>query len=64
MQRLYLVDYKREYNSDIKIVRIFNIYGSNMTKNDGRVVSNFIYVLNNKNITATEMAQTRCFSIY
>jgi len=36
------MDYKREHSLNIKIVRIFNTYGPNMTKNDGRVVSNFI----------------------
>jgi len=35
-------DYCRQYNIDIKVVRIFNTYGSHMAKNDGRVVSNFI----------------------
>ena len=46
------MDYKREHDLDIRIVRIFNTYGPNMTKNDGRVVSNFILqALNNENIT-------------
>ena len=35
-------DYKRQHNIDIKVVRIFNTYGSRMHPNDGRVVSNFI----------------------
>jgi len=35
-------DYYRQYNLKIKIVRIFNTYGPNMSFNDGRVVSNFI----------------------
>lgn len=35
-------DYHREYGARIKVVRIFNTYGGRMTKNDGRVVSNFI----------------------
>ena len=57
------MDYKREHNLDIKIVRIFNTYGSNMTKNDGRVVSNFILqALNNENITIYgDGLQTRSF---
>ena len=47
------MDYKRKHNLNIKIVRIFNTYGPYMTKNDGRVVSNFILqALNNENITA------------
>ena len=36
------MDYHREHNLRIKIVRIFNTYGPNMAVNDGRVVSNFI----------------------
>ena len=36
------MDYYREHNLKIKIVRIFNTYGPNMAINDGRVVSNFI----------------------
>ncbi len=35
-------DYYREYDVDIKIIRIFNTYGPKMDPNDGRVVSNFI----------------------
>lgn len=35
-------DYHRQYKVDIKIVRIFNTYGSLMRRDDGRVVSNFI----------------------
>ena len=57
------MDYKREHNLNIKIVRIFNTYGPNMTKNDGRVVSNFILqALNNKNLTIYgDGSQTRSF---
>ena len=57
------MDYKREHNLNIKIVRIFNTYGPNMTKNDGRVVSNFILqTLNNENITIYgDGSQTRSF---
>ncbi len=45
-------DYKRIYNTKIKVVRIFNTYGINMSYNDGRVVSNFIWqALNGKNLT-------------
>jgi UDP-glucuronate decarboxylase len=36
------VDYWRQHNLGIKIVRIFNTYGPRMHPNDGRVVSNFI----------------------
>ena len=35
-------DYHRQHGLDIRVVRIFNTYGSRMTANDGRVVSNFI----------------------
>lgn len=34
--------YLRKFNLDVRIVRIFNTYGPNMQKDDGRVVSNFI----------------------
>ena len=36
-----MMDYHRQNNVDIKIVRIFNTYGPRMAINDGRVVSNF-----------------------
>jgi UDP-glucuronate decarboxylase len=36
------MDYHREHNVNVKIIRIFNTYGPRMAKNDGRVVSNFI----------------------
>ena len=35
-------DYHRQYDVDIKVVRIFNTYGPRMDSKDGRVVSNFI----------------------
>jgi len=34
--------YVRKYDLDARIIRIFNTYGPNMQKDDGRVVSNFI----------------------
>jgi UDP-glucuronate decarboxylase len=57
------MDYNREHNLNIKIVRIFNTYGPYMTKNDGRVVSNFILqALNNENMTINgDGSQTRSF---
>jgi len=57
------MDYKREHNLNIRIVRIFNTYGPNMTKNDGRVISNFILqALNNESITIYgDGSQTRSF---
>jgi UDP-glucuronate decarboxylase len=57
------MDYYREHNLNIKIVRIFNTYGPNMSKNDGRVVSNFItQALDEENITVYgDGLQTRSF---
>ena len=57
------MDYKREHNLNIRIVRIFNTYGPNMTKNDGRVVSNFILqALKGDDITVYgDGSQTRSF---
>jgi UDP-glucuronate decarboxylase len=57
------MNYKREHNLNIRIVRIFNTYGPNMTKNDGRVVSNFIIqALNGEDITVYgDGSQTRSF---
>ncbi len=36
------MDYHRQNQVDIRIIRIFNTYGPKMRENDGRVVSNFI----------------------
>jgi UDP-glucuronate decarboxylase len=36
------MDYHRQHALQIRIARIFNTYGPNMTVNDGRVMSNFI----------------------
>ena len=57
------MDYQREHNLKIKIVRIFNTYGPNMAANDGRVVSNFIcQALNDNKITINgDGSQTRSF---
>lgn len=47
-----MMDYHRRYGTDIRIVRIFNTYGPNMARDDGRVVSNFIIqALDNRDIT-------------
>jgi UDP-glucuronate decarboxylase len=47
-----LVDAKRMWGIDSRIVRIFNTYGPRMAFNDGRVVSNFIVqALTNQPIT-------------
>ena len=56
-------DYHRKFNLEIRIVRIFNTYGTNMNKEDGRVISNFIVqALENKPLTIYgEGDQTRSF---
>lgn len=56
-------DYYRQHNVDIKVIRIFNTYGPRMSKNDGRVVSNFIVqALKNQDITIYgDGMQTRSF---
>ena len=57
------VNYHKQNNVDIKIIRIFNTYGPNMHPHDGRVVSNFIVqALQNHDITVYgEGNQTRSF---
>lgn len=35
-------DFQRQYNTQVRVARIFNTYGPRMLENDGRVVSNFI----------------------
>ncbi len=56
-------DYNRQHNLPIKVVRIFNTYGSRMSVNDGRVVSNFIVqALKGEDLTIYgEGRQTRSF---
>ena len=55
--------YKRQYDVNVKIARLFNCYGPNMAENDGRVISNFIVQsLKNNNITIFgDGTQTRSF---
>ena len=57
------MDYHRQNNVRVKIIRIFNTYGPRMLPNDGRVVSNFILqALNNEDITIYgDGKQTRSF---
>lgn len=59
----FCFDYMREYGARIKVIRIFNTYGPNMSMDDGRVVSNFIVqALNGENITIYgDGSQTRSF---
>ena len=56
-------DYWRQWNVDIKVIRIFNTYGPQMHPTDGRVVSNFIMqALQGKDITMYgDGRQTRSF---
>ena len=57
------MDYYRQNQTRIKIIRIFNTYGPRMLPNDGRVGSNFIIqALNNEDITIYgDGKQTRSF---
>ena len=57
------MDYHRQNDVRVKIIRIFNTYGPNMLPNDGRVVSNFVLqALNNEDITIYgDGTQTRSF---
>jgi UDP-glucuronate decarboxylase len=57
------VNYHKQNNVRIKIIRIFNTYGPRMHPNDGRVVSNFIVqALRNEDITIYgDGSQTRSF---
>jgi UDP-glucuronate decarboxylase len=59
-----MMDYHRQSNVDIRIVRIFNTYGPRMAANDGRVVSNFcIAALNGADIPIYgDGKQTRSFA--
>lgn len=57
------VNYQKQNDVRIKIIRIFNTYGPKMEPDDGRVVSNFIMqALQNKDITIFgDGKQTRSF---
>ncbi len=56
-------DFMRIHSTDIRVARLFNIYGPNMFPNDGRVISNFIcQALRNEPITVYgDGCQTRSF---
>jgi len=58
-----MMDYYRQNNVDIRIVRIFNTYGPRMALDDGRVISNFIVqALKGEPITVYgDGGQTRSF---
>lgn len=57
------MDYHRQHDVDVRIIRIFNTYGPRMLFHDGRVVSNFIVqALRNEPITVYgDGSQTRSF---
>lgn len=57
------MDYHRQYKIPVKIIRIFNTYGPNMSEDDGRVISNFIVqALQEKPLTIYgDGTQTRSF---
>lgn len=57
------LDYYRQYNTDVKIIRIFNAYGPRMLPYDGRVISSFVVqALKGEDITVYgEGKQTRSF---
>ncbi len=57
------INYHKQKDVRIKIIRIFNTYGTRMNTNDGRVISNFIVqALKGKDITIYgEGNQTRSF---
>lgn len=59
----FCFDYHRQKGTRIKVIRIFNTYGVNMDKDDGRVVSNFIIqALEGRDITIYgDGMQTRSF---
>lgn len=56
-------DYIREFDTDVRMVRIFNTYGPFMHPQDGRVISNFIMqALNDEDMTIFgDGSQTRSF---
>ena len=58
-----IFDYQRKHSINVKVARIFNTYGPNMQKNDGRVISNFIVqALSSKKLTVYgDGCQTRSF---
>ena len=57
------MDYHKQNNVVVKIIRIFNTYGPNMNPSDGRVISNFIVqALRGEKITIYgDGTQTRSF---
>ena len=58
--------YHREFDLDVRILRIFNVYGPRMRATDGRAIPNFIdQALKNEPITVYgDGSQTRSFCYY
>jgi UDP-glucuronate decarboxylase len=56
-------EFNKEFNIDVRVIRIFNTYGPFMDPNDGRVITNFInQALKNEDITIYgNGSQTRSF---
>jgi len=56
-------EYRKKFNIDAKIVRIFNTYGPYMDINDGRVITNFIKKINDNEQVQIygDGSQTRSF---
>ena len=56
--------YHRQHDLDVRIVRIFNTYGTWMRPNDGRVISNFlVQAITGKPLTVYgDGTQTRSFT--
>jgi len=60
------MSYRREFDLDTRLLRIFNVYGPRMKPKDGRAIPNFIdQALNNQPITVYgNGSQTRSFCYY
>jgi len=60
------MSYRREFDLDTRLLRIFNVYGPRMKPKDGRAIPNFIdQALNNQPITVYgDGSQTRSFCYY
>jgi UDP-glucuronate decarboxylase len=56
-------DFRRKYDTDVRVARIFNTYGPGMRVDDGRVISNFAWsVVRNTPLTVYgDGSQTRSF---
>ncbi|PLW80198.1 NAD-dependent dehydratase [Candidatus Woesearchaeota archaeon] len=63
MAETFCSDYFHHHGLDVRVIRIFNTFGPNIEKNDGRVISNFInQALSGEDITLYgDGMQTRSF---